>query len=190
MRPNRRDGAFRALAGRGFPVDFRKCVTKKRLSHIEGKAVFCVVGRLSALTRSGVIPLYRLVNGGPAKCYSLPDIDRHGDCARGGRSAGRCDSVAAFCVWTQPVMRLYWSVLRSVHACCLPHERQTGRLAICSVPVPPWVEIAIRVFSNRWCGYRTWLVHFGLVRFLAAIPTEKRGDAGTESAARRGRTFA
>ena len=34
------------------------------------------------------------------------------------------------------------------HACCLPHERQTGRLAICSVPVPPWVEIAIRAFSG------------------------------------------
>ena len=26
------------------------------------------------------------------------------------------------------------------------------------------------------CGYRTWLVHFGIVRFFAAIPT---GDEGT-----------
>ena len=34
------------------------------------------------------------------------------------------------------------------HACCLPHERQTERLAICSVPIPPWVEIAISAFSS------------------------------------------
>ena len=36
------------------------------------------------------------------------------------------------------------------------------------------------------CGYRTLRVHFRYVRFLMAIPTEKRGNAGrTESAARR-----
>ena len=34
------------------------------------------------------------------------------------------------------------------HACCLPPVRQTGRLAICCVPIPPWVEIAIRAFSD------------------------------------------
>ena len=27
------------------------------------------------------------------------------------------------------------------------------------------------------CGYRTWLVHFGLVRFFMAIPTENERDA-------------
>ena len=82
------------------------------------------------------------------------------------------------------------------HACCLPHERQTERLAICSVPIPPWVVIAGSAFSNRRCGYRAFLVHFGRARFLVAIPTENEGDAenggtrGTESAARRGRVFA
>ena len=34
------------------------------------------------------------------------------------------------------------------HACCLPPVRQTGRLALCFVPVPPWVVIAIRAFSD------------------------------------------
>ena len=58
------------------------------------------------------------------------------------------------------------------HACCLPPVRQTGRLAICCVSIPPWVVIAGSAFSNRQCDYRGWLVHFGLARFLAAIPTE------------------
>ena len=70
------------------------------------------------------------------------------------------------------------------HACCLPPERQTGRLAICCVPIPPWVVIAIRAFSNRRCGYRAFLVHFGRARFLAAIPTGARGDG--ERSRRRG----
>ena len=35
------------------------------------------------------------------------------------------------------------------------------------------------------CGYQTCLVHFGLVRFFMAIPTEYEGTRGTESAARR-----
>ena len=61
------------------------------------------------------------------------------------------------------------------HACCLPHERQTGRLAICSVPIPPWVVIAGSAFSNRRCGYWAFLVHFGLARFFMAIPTENEG---------------
>ena len=65
------------------------------------------------------------------------------------------------------------------HACCLPHERQTGRLAICSVPVPPWVVIAGSAFSNRRCGYRAFLVHFGRARFLwrrSRRRTEGRGE--------------
>ena len=33
-------------------------------------------------------------------------------------------------------------------------------------------------------GYRALLVHFGLARFLAAIPTENEGTRGTESAER------
>ena len=70
--------------------------------------------------------------------------------------------------------------------------RQTGRLAICSVPIPPWVVIAGSAFSNRRCGYPAFLVHFGLVRFFMAIPTENEGtgergerrERRTESAAR------
>ena len=73
---------------------------------------------MSALTRSGVIPLYRIVNGGPAKCYSLPDIDRHGDSARGaglrddaillrhfvfGHSRS-CGSIGVFCVRFTPAV--------------------------------------------------------------------------------------
>ena len=69
------------------------------------------------------------------------------------------------------------------HACCLPPVRQTGRLAGCSVPVPPWVVIAIRAFSNRRCGYRALWVHFGLVRFFMAIPTgnEETRERGERS---------
>ncbi|MDD7366065.1 MAG: hypothetical protein PUG91_02075, partial [Clostridiales bacterium] len=64
-------------------------------------------------------------------------------------------------------------------ACSLPRERQTGRLAICCVSIPPWVVIAGSAFSNRQCDYRGWLVHFGLARFLAAIPTENaENEAG------------
>ena len=59
--------------------------------------------------------------------------------------------------------------------------RQTGRLALCSVPLPPWVEIAIRTFSNRRCGYPALLVHFEIARFLAAIPTRDEGTRGTEN---------
>ena len=64
------------------------------------------------------------------------------------------------------------------HACCLPPVRQTGRLAICCVSIPPWVGIAGSAFSNRWCGYRISWVHFGLVRFFMAIPTENERDGG------------
>ena len=35
------------------------------------------------------------------------------------------------------------------------------------------------------CGYQTLLVHFWLVRFFMAIPTEYEGTRRTESAARR-----
>ena len=97
-------------------------------------------------------------------------------------------------------MRFYWDVFRlsyaghtflSVclafdHACCLPPERQTERLAVCCVPIPPWVEIAIRAFSRRWCGYLPWRVHFGFVRLFVAIPTEDEGDEETRGNGRDG----
>ena len=71
------------------------------------------------------------------------------------------------------------------HACCLPPVRQTERLAICFLSVPPWVVIAIRAFSNRRYGYPDFLVHFGIVRFLAAIPTGDERDARDGERSRR-----
>ena len=73
-----------------------------------------------------------------------------------------CGSIAVFYVWCTPDMRFRCGVLYLVHvrytvllrrfvfdhACCLPPVRQTGRLAGCFVPVPPWVVIAIRAFSD------------------------------------------
>ena len=47
------------------------------------------------------------------------------------------------------------------------------------------VEIAIRAFSWCRCGYLTWRVHFGFVRFFMAISTGYR-DAGTELRGGRG----
>ena len=65
------------------------------------------------------------------------------------------------------------------HACCLPPVRQTERLAICCVSVPPWVVIAIRAFSDV-----AWLSGFvGSFRdcvFSGGDPDgirKKRGDA-------------
>ena len=95
-----------------------------------------------------------------------------------------CVPIGMSCVRLISVMRSSRNVLCSVHACCLPPVRQTGRLAICSVPVPPWVVIVGSAFSNRRCGYPTFLVHFGLARSFMAIPTENEGTRGTESAAR------
>ena len=63
--------------------------------------------------------------------------------------------------------------------------RQTGRLAGCCVPIPPWVEIAGSAFSWCRCGYLPWRVHFGFVRFFMAISTGYR-DAGTELRGGRG----
>ena len=115
-----------------------------------------------------------------------------GDCARGGRSArrggsraGLCSSCAGRAILSEcrVFVRAHHAFLSECpvfdHACCLPPVRQTGRLAICCVSIPPWVVIAGSAFSNRQCDYRGWLVHFGLARFLAAIPTENaENEAG------------
>ena len=93
-----------------------------------------------------------------------------------------CGSIQMSCVRSAPVIRSSRNVLCSVHACCLPPVRQTGRLAGCSVPIPPWVGIAGSAFSNRRYGYRALWVHFGLARFFMAIPTENEGTRGTEAA--------
>ena len=93
-----------------------------------------------------------------------------------------CGSVGVFCVRFTPVLRFYWSVLRSVHACLFSFDRK--RETACGIlhSYSAWVGIAL-VRSQRLCGYRALLVHFGLMRFFVAIPTELRRDAemrGTE----------
>ena len=72
------------------------------------------------------------------------------------------------------------------HACCLPRERQTGRLAICFVPIPPWVGIAGSAFSDRRAVIGLGLFISGLRVFWrrSRRGTGGRGDRGTESAAR------
>ena len=89
-------------------------------------------------------------------------------------------------------MRFYWNVLRSVyaglaflmrrfafdHACLFSFVRK--RETACGILrfYSARVGIAL-VRSRRACGYRACLVHFGLERFFAAIPTELREDGGT-----------
>ena len=72
-------------------------------------------------------------------------------------------------------IRFYWSVLRSVHACCLPQSVKQDGLRYLAFLFRR-VEIAIRAFSQCWRGYLPLLVHFGFGRFFMAIPT---GDRGT-----------
>ena len=90
-----------------------------------------------------------------------------------------------FFVCLMPVMRSSRNVLRSFcanaflskclafdHACCLPPVRQTGRLAGCSVPIPPWVVIAIRAFSDV-----AWLSGFvGSLRACAFLYGDPDGE--------------
>ena len=95
-------------------------------------------------------------------------------------------------------VRFYPNVLRSFcachaflskclafdHACCLPPVRQTGRLAGCSVPIPPWVGIAIRAFSDV-----AWLSGFvGSLRACAFSGGDPDGETkGRGERRRRGR---
>ena len=69
--------------------------------------------------------------------------------------------------------------------------RQTGRLAMCSVPIPPGRD-RLRAFSRCWRGYLSWRVHFGFGRLFLAISTGYRGteERGTGLAARRLCVFA
>ena len=103
-----------------------------------------------------------------------------------------------FFVCLMPVMRSSRNVLRSAHichaflskcpvfdhACCLPPVRQTERLAICCVPIPPWVVIAIRAFSDV-----AWLSGFvGSLRdcaFPYGDPDGERRDARDGERSRR-----
>ena len=85
-----------------------------------------------------------------------------------------------------PIARFYRNVLRSVHACCLPPVRQTGRLAGCSVPIPPWVVIAISAFSSvvRLSGFMSSLL---ACAFSCGDPDGGRRDEGTERRGERSR---
>ena len=70
------------------------------------------------------------------------------------------------------------------HACCLPPVRQTERLAICFVPVPPWVVIAIRAFSDV-VRLSDLAGSLRACTFLYGDPDgERKGTQETESAAR------
>ena len=70
------------------------------------------------------------------------------------------------------------------HACCLPPVRQTERLAICFVPIPPWVVIAIRAFSDlvRLSGFVGSLRDYA---FPYGDPDGERRDARDGERSRR-----
>ena len=71
-----------------------------------------------SLTRRRVGRFHRIVNRGPAKCYSLPDTDRQGrGCARGAGLRGAGGSVGMSCVRFALVLRFWRGVLCSSCAC-------------------------------------------------------------------------
>ena len=95
--------------------------------------------------------------------------------------------IGAFRVRSRLSLRSYWSVSRSItsvptfllerftfdYACCLTHSAKQNGLRNVSFLFrrgsgPPVVR------SQRPSDYRTQLVHFGIVRFFAAIPTENK----------------
>ena len=80
-------------------------------------------------------------------------------CARGGRSARRCGSLAAFCVRVTPAVCRMSAKQDGLRYVSFLFRRGSG---------PPVVR------SQRPSDYRTQLVHFGIVRFFAAIPTENK----------------
>ena len=82
-----------------------------------------------------------------------------------------------------PVIRSCWNVLRQITPVSFPLSGKERRLAVSCVSIPRGSGSPLER-SQRPCGYRTCLVHFWIVRFLAAIPTEYEGTRGTESATR------
>ena len=154
-------------------------------------------GRCSALARRCAVPLHRIVNCAPAKGCVWPVVAPAEGIVRAGSVCGSGAALARGCVRPVPVVRFYRNVvclfapimrsfrnvLRSITpAVCRLCAKQDGLREGC-VPIPPWVGIAVRAFSNRWCGYRALWVHFGLARFFMAIPTEDEGTGergGTE----------
>ena len=82
------------------------------------------------------------------------------------------------------LLRFYWNVLRSAHACCLTLSAKQDGLRYLAFLFRR-VEIAIRAFSRCRRGYLPLWVHFGFVRFFMAISTGLR----PESAIRKGTPF-
>ena len=105
-------------------------------------------------------------------------------CARGDCPARRCGSVATFCLRFTPVMRFSRNVLRSVHSCCFPHKRQTGRLAICSVPIPPGRDrhsrvLAVSVRLSAFVGsLRVWPFLYGDLDGVTGVRRTGNGAGG------------
>ena len=97
-----------------------------------------------------------------------------------------CGSIQMSCVRSAPVIRSSRNVLRSITpAVCRLCAKQDGLRDV------PFLfrrgSGSLFARSRMSCGYRALLVHFGLVRFFMAIPTEnerERGRRRTESAAR------
>ena len=92
------------------------------------------------------------------------------------------------CVWFTPAIRFYWNVLRLIHACytflleCLASDSRLS-LFLRQEKRDGLREVAFLfrrgsgsplVRSRMSCGYRTCLVHFGIERFFASIPTGLR----------------
>ena len=68
------------------------------------------------------------------------------------------------------VLRFYRRVLRLSHACCLPPSAKQDGLRNAPFLFRRGSGSPV-VRSQAPYGYRTYLVYFGIVRFLAAIPT-------------------
>ena len=64
--------------------------------------------------------------------------------------------------------------LAFAHACCLTHSAKQNGLR--NAPFLFRRGSGSPLARSQWpCGYRTWWIHFGLVRFFMAIPTENEG---------------
>ena len=90
---------------------------------------------------------------------------------RAGVVCGACGSVGMSCVRFTPGIRSCWSVLRSITpAVCriAPNRTACGMLRSYSAVGRDRHSCVLK----SPCGYRTWLVYFGIVRFFRAIPTE------------------
>ena len=185
-----------------------------------GGGTGCSAGRRSALTRRYVGVDDGFVNCGSSRRYVWPVLaPAEGIVRAGGWSAGAgrlsrgavfvlcrsCDSIGMSCVCSRPSCVPFGMSCVCSRPSCVPLGiscvrsrllfaawRQTGRLAGCSVPVPPWVVIAIRAFSRviRLSGLVSSL---RACTFLYGDPDGEREDGetrGTESAARRRYIFA